>query len=148
GAAPGPRLEHLLLVLLVQHPDLLEERRLHVGPLLDRPSHYCVAFPRLRPRTMSFVDGFFLCRVFFPSTLPQGEVGGRPPEVLPSPPPSGWSTGFMATPRTRGWRPNQRLLPALPMDRSSCSRSEEHTSELQSRFDLVCRLLLEKKKTR
>src|SRR5438067_10787472 len=27
-------------------------------------------------------------------------------------------------------------------------RSEEHTSELQSRFDLVCRLLLEKKKAR
>src|SRR5207249_11174801 len=27
-----------------------------------------------------------------------------------------------------------------------CARSEEHTSELQSRFDLVCRLLLEKKK--
>src|SRR5438105_6058634 len=28
----------------------------------------------------------------------------------------------------------------------SASRSEEHTSELQSRVDLVCRLLLEKKK--
>src|SRR5690554_7532618 len=28
-----------------------------------------------------------------------------------------------------------------------CSRSEEHTSELQSRPHLVCRLLLEKKKT-
>src|SRR5699024_12258168 len=28
------------------------------------------------------------------------------------------------------------------------ARSEEHTSELQSRFDLVCRLLLEKKKRR
>src|SRR5437868_10379460 len=27
-------------------------------------------------------------------------------------------------------------------------RSEEHTSELQSRFDLVCRLLLEKKNIR
>src|SRR5438067_6818784 len=27
-------------------------------------------------------------------------------------------------------------------------RSEEHTSELQSRFDLVCRLLLEKKNAR
>src|SRR5699024_5437396 len=27
-------------------------------------------------------------------------------------------------------------------------RSEEHTSELQSRFDLVCRLLLEKQKNR
>src|SRR5438067_4217013 len=39
---------------------------------------------------------------------------------------------------------------ALPAARSiqksrSISRSEEHTSELQSRFDLVCRLLLEKK---
>src|SRR5207249_10790966 len=32
--------------------------------------------------------------------------------------------------------------------RATCTpaRSEEHTSELQSRFDLVCRLLLEKKK--
>src|SRR3989440_1440887 len=29
-----------------------------------------------------------------------------------------------------------------------CLRSEEHTSELQSRSDLVCRLLLEKKKRR
>src|SRR6266704_2204826 len=29
---------------------------------------------------------------------------------------------------------------------SRFGRSEEHTSELQSRFDLVCRLLLEKKK--
>src|SRR5438067_3285556 len=29
---------------------------------------------------------------------------------------------------------------------ATCERSEEHTSELQSRFDLVCRLLLEKKK--
>src|SRR5699024_11981225 len=29
---------------------------------------------------------------------------------------------------------------------SNFTRSEEHTSELQSRFDLVCRLLLEKKK--
>src|SRR5699024_12229995 len=28
--------------------------------------------------------------------------------------------------------------------RARCTRSEEHTSELQSRFDLVCRLLLEK----
>src|SRR5699024_12821863 len=30
--------------------------------------------------------------------------------------------------------------------KSTLFRSEEHTSELQSRFDLVCRLLLEKKK--
>src|SRR6266704_7159315 len=32
-----------------------------------------------------------------------------------------------------------------PVSWPSWSRSEEHTSELQSRFDLVCRLLLEKK---
>src|SRR5437868_12549684 len=32
-------------------------------------------------------------------------------------------------------------------DTHHSSRSEEHTSELQSRFDLVCRLLLEKKKS-
>src|SRR5699024_3096388 len=31
------------------------------------------------------------------------------------------------------------------IDASENARSEEHTSELQSRFDLVCRLLLEKK---
>src|SRR2546428_9120623 len=40
----------------------------------------------------------------------------------------------------------------LPRERESrvraVSRSEEHTSELQSRSDLVCRLLLEKKKKR
>src|SRR5207249_10022301 len=35
----------------------------------------------------------------------------------------------------------------LPEDHCTFGwRSEEHTSELQSRFDLVCRLLLEKKK--
>src|SRR5207249_10795468 len=35
---------------------------------------------------------------------------------------------------------------AVNSARISRSRSEEHTSELQSRFDLVCRLLLETKK--
>src|SRR2546421_1307612 len=34
----------------------------------------------------------------------------------------------------------------VPETRSTTTRSEEHTSELQSRSDLVCRLLLEKKK--
>src|SRR5437868_14905679 len=38
------------------------------------------------------------------------------------------------------------LRPVRHPDGSKRSRSEEHTSELQSRFDLVCRLLLEKKK--
>src|SRR5207249_11999494 len=38
------------------------------------------------------------------------------------------------------------LRPGRPRRRGRTVRSEEHTSELQSRFDLVCRLLLEKKK--
>src|SRR2546422_933496 len=42
-------------------------------------------------------------------------------------------------------RPPRRLQRALPGPRKIL-RSEEHTSELQSRLHLVCRLLLEKKK--
>src|SRR5689334_24840607 len=34
----------------------------------------------------------------------------------------------------------------LSLERGERKRSEEHTSELQSQFHLVCRLLLEKKK--
>src|SRR5207249_8617285 len=34
-------------------------------------------------------------------------------------------------------------VPCILVDAPSSVRSEEHTSELQSRFDLVCRLLLE-----
>src|SRR3712207_7989130 len=44
------------------------------------------------------------------------------------------------------WRGVGREVAALPQDYAS-ARSEEHTSELQSRQYLVCRLLLEKKTT-
>src|SRR2546429_7343794 len=50
-------------------------------------------------------------------------------------------------------RTSRSAAPAWPRRRSSSAsstscafRSEEHTSELQSRLHLVCRLLLEKKK--
>src|SRR5438034_2029064 len=48
---------------------------------------------------------------------------------------------------TRTARPSPGLCAAcsMPVCRSK-ERSEEHTSELQSHSDLVCRLLLEKKK--
>src|SRR5438034_6425103 len=39
---------------------------------------------------------------------------------------------------------SQRSAPPPPLDTSS-ARSEEHTSELQSHSEIVCRLLLEKK---
>jgi len=38
---------------------------------------------------------------------------GRPPDVFPCPPPCGWSTGFIATPRTLGRQPIQRVRPAF-----------------------------------
>src|SRR2546430_7684164 len=50
-----------------------------------------------------------------------------------------------ATPRTA--RPSlARSSGATASRLSCCRRSEEHTSELQSQSNLVCRLLLEKKK--
>src|SRR5439155_26512454 len=45
------------------------------------------------------------------------------------------------------WRPGRADRDAQPEKRAVWRRSEEHTSELQSRGHLVCRLLLEKKKT-
>src|SRR2546430_5436291 len=41
-----------------------------------------------------------------------------------------------------------RILPPDATSRRQAKRSEEHTSELQSQSNLVCRLLLEKKKKR
>src|SRR2546422_4972581 len=64
-----------------------------------------------------------------------------------------------ADPRNSGelpanaWRENRRRETqpshesSWSATRNSHGRSEEHTSELQSRLHLVCRLLLEKKKT-
>src|SRR3712207_7571864 len=61
-------------------------------------------------------------------------------------------TGSLVRGIERLRRPTGRSLvpfepPELgPVDRTLAERSEEHTSELQSRQYLVCRLLLEKKK--
>src|SRR2546430_10034364 len=56
--------------------------------------------------------------------------------------------------RRRPWRKHQNSpacsppVPPRSRHRRVSSRSEEHTSELQSQSNLVCRLLLEKKKNR
>src|SRR5512134_4091701 len=63
-----------------------------------------------------------LLRVLKPLVFqPHGEHGCRPPDVFPSPPPIGWSTGFIATPRLCDFQPSQRLRPALPIETFSCS---------------------------
>src|SRR5438034_3838371 len=50
--------------------------------------------------------------------------------------------GLMRAAATMPWYPQAREIQTVTLK----MRSEEHTSELQSHSDLVCRLLLEKKK--
>src|SRR3712207_7734094 len=64
-----------------------------------------------------------------PYRADHGEVGSRAQPVLLEPP-ALWRGGAAVIGQVEGYYP----------------RSEEHTSELQSRQYLVCRLLLEKKK--
>src|SRR5207247_4868884 len=57
--------------------------------------------------------------------------------------------GLLLRPPRRGGAARRCLVDHVPRQPGPArpGRSEEHTSELQSRVDLVCRLLLEKKKT-
>src|SRR5687768_17700499 len=54
--------------------------------------------------------------------------------------------GRPMTAPTRPHRLTVRQFSDIAAGRGDAERSEEHTSELQSRLHLVCRLLLEKKK--
>src|SRR5699024_12491106 len=91
--------------------------------------------------------------VFFPLSLLFSLPLRRPPRSPLFP----YTTLFRSppSPSPSGVRPSSRTTPSVARSAASpttlrtpirLSRSEEHTSELQSRFDLVCRLLLEKKK--
>src|SRR5205085_6781454 len=74
---------------------------------------------------MAELDGLRFLRVLPPlASTPVGLHGLRPPEVRPSPPPIGWLTGFIDTPRLCGLRPSQRLRPALPRLIDMCSEFE------------------------
>src|SRR5207253_10500127 len=75
--------------------------------------------------TLSLHDALPISSCPFPPTRSTGSRPSAPARISPSP---------ICSPSRRSWTP------------SSGSRSEEHTSELQSRGHLVCRLLLEKKK--
>src|SRR5207249_9367942 len=100
-------------------------------------------------------------RVFYPSTAPRPGLFKPLVSIVPS---VMWKipgnrssqallalgtyclelASMAATVGTWAARPAEWMSDA-PGQVRSCTRSEEHTSELQSRFDLVCRLLLEKK---
>src|SRR5256885_2537553 len=70
----------------------------------------------------------------------------RPPRSTLFP----YTTLFRSAGDDGGGRENCRASPQAALSRAftngDCARSEEHTSELQSPCNLVCRLLLEKKK--
>src|SRR5256885_6908866 len=74
--------------------------------------------------TLSLHDALPIC----------GEVSGKRVGVL----------GLAFKPNTD----DMRDAPSIPLVNALVERSEEHTSELQSPCNLVCRLLLEKKKFR
>src|SRR3989454_9255506 len=78
-----------------------------------------------------------------PAARGSGETAGRSrgAEHLREPPPVRPHGGSGAVPPRPGAR-----SPTRRRSRRGLSRSEEHTSELQSPCNLVCRLLLEKKK--
>src|SRR5206468_9150247 len=69
--------------------------------------------------------------------------GARPPRVVVA---VGAPRGGRRRPRRHP--PGHRHVPGRHRPLRRVRRSEEHTSELQSRSDLVCRLLLEKKKNK
>src|SRR3712207_8673375 len=84
--------------------------------------------------TLSLHDALPIFRANGRQSPPAG-----PPAPAPSPHPQAPSGGLQAPGSPRCAAPEKSLSPG---------RSEEHTSELQSRQYLVCRLLLEKKTNR
>src|SRR5690625_6894764 len=83
-----------------------------------------------------------------PATVRRIVPGSSAPSRSRETTPAAWTGEICAV---RLWDPCRRgswLMPTTRFQPSSSmrSRSEEHTSELQSRGHLVCRLLLEKKK--
>src|SRR5690349_22968156 len=75
------------------------------------------------------LSGFFIVVILFGIFFTMGYIVGRHSSPAP----------LIAAAAS-----SQDAIPARAP--STAGRSEEHTSELQSRRDLVCRLLLEKKK--
>src|SRR5438132_266822 len=76
----------------------------------------------------------FLCGVFGA----QGQTRDSAEFVIPNLPPGNYGVVILDVPTSKGANTVSFVLQ---------QRSEEHTSELQSHSDLVCRLLLEKKNT-
>src|SRR5947207_10191359 len=88
----------------------------------------------------------------FPYTTLFRSIGKRPGERLQHDHPGAFAAHVSVGPRVESLAPavgrHDARLGEIDRQRRRQDRSEEHTSELQSHSDLVCRLLLEKKKTK
>src|SRR5438034_4792931 len=113
-----------------------------------RPSHHVARFHAIAPNRAArtvFVVTRLVSSTPLPTVFATAVVTNAPTRL---------ATAAIAT-ATRGGsaRVEIEVATALavswkPLVKSNPSRSEEHTSELQSHSDLVCRLLLEKKNRR
>ena len=126
--AARPRLDRFARAGLDRLLDLLEQVVVDEEAFLDGAGHgagrkgllFAARRPAVARTRMKLLEIRVRRRVGKPlASWPHGRDGWRPPPPfdLPWPPPFGWSTGFIATPRTRGRRPSQRLRPALPSGR-------------------------------
>src|SRR5260370_21935875 len=70
----------------------------------------------------------------------------RPPRSTLFPYTTLFRSRSSAGPRKAPLHWHSALVTKCSVTKAQCQRSEEHTSELQSHLNLVCRLLLEKKK--
>src|SRR5699024_11372422 len=104
---------------------------LQLHPRRRRPPRRPARPPPPSPtrRSSDLIDAVIATTTFLRSPLTEGNTDPEDPEVRPL----ADSFRSLSSKLDRAW---------------AQERSEEHTSELQSRFDLVCRLLLEKKRHR
>src|SRR5207249_11703896 len=104
---------------------------------------------RVASRPLSTTSPPLLCRFFFQRSPAPRDLHSFPHDALPI-------SGLPVPQADHGLR-HRAVTPGaadlaehaahhVARGADVAHRSEEHTSELQSRFDLVCRLLLEKKK--
>src|SRR5438874_12189850 len=99
---------------------------------------------------MSFIyqhDSYYICFFFFFNDTATTEIYTLSlHDALPISTGQDERTNGLLLGRIRKWRLEEYKKWDDDLAASVFARSEEHTSELQSRRDLVCRLLLEKKK--
>src|SRR5262249_34199000 len=118
GRAPAPDPDHLVTAGRARRLRFLEQITVDERTFPNRTRHdVLVYFFRAWRLAMMNLVVYLLRRAFLPLVRkPHGVTGCRPPDVRPSPPPCGWSIGFIDTPRLCGMRPIQRLRPALPIE--------------------------------